>query len=160
VLATVADSFQLVFYHSFRDVQYSTEYEDLLLDYLGRLFDLVAKPTQETQMGAALSILRLVQLDNITKFSTVYDMAVNNIFVELASGKCKVIANLLECLLFLNRAYEKQCTREATKTVSIMLGLTGHPSAKVRKTAVDNLFLLVVMHSEAIKSVIKVYIAT
>lgn len=143
----------MIFYHSFRNQEYDADYEELLLDILSKLFDLVSKPSQEVQMGAAMCILKLSQLDNISRFSTVYDMIAKNTFTELSSGKCRVIANLLECLLFLNRAFRKKCAEGAVRTADLMIGLTGHPSSKVRKIAVDNLFLLVVMHSDDIQNV-------
>lgn len=153
MLNSVAETVQLVFFHSFRKQEYDTEYEDLLLDSFGRLFDLVSKPSQESQMGAAMTILRLVQLDNIAKFDTVYDMVAKNIFNELASHKCQVIANMLECLLFLNKAFPHKCTEQAIRVADQMIGLTGHPSSKVRKIAVDNLFLLVILHPDDISKV-------
>lgn len=153
MLHSVAETIQLVFFHTFRKPEYDTEYEDLLLDSLARMFDLVAKPAQETQMGAAMAILRLVQLDNIAKFDTVYDMVAKNIFRELSSHKCRVIANILECLLFLNKAFPHKCSEQAARAAEQMVGLTGHPSSKVRKIAVDNLFLLVILHPDDISRV-------
>jgi hypothetical protein len=145
---------QLIFYHSFRSPDYSIEYEAALLDILAKLFEIVSRPVKEVQIGASIAILRLIQLDNINQFHSVYDATVKGVFTEIPKAHSKILANLLECLLFLNKAFtEIPPVGVVNMAKYIASNMITHGSAKVRKIAVDNIFLLVILHSDALQKV-------
>jgi hypothetical protein len=76
VQAAIAEAVQLMFFHTFNKDERKAELESLLRDCYGTLFGMVADGDRETQIGSSLTILKLIQLSMVPKYSGVYDLLV------------------------------------------------------------------------------------
>ena len=150
----MAQTFEQVLFHCFKDPRSHQDYKAQLIDILKKLFELCAKPGKEAQIGATMSILRVLQLPNIGGFDEVFEYAFGCIQTILSLGGFKVPASILECLLFLNKTFSRQCASTLQAQVELIRPYIRDKGSKTKKISLDNLYLLMILHTDAIKPLV------
>lgn len=157
---TIADTIQLIYYHCFRNVTDFDEYKMSLHATLEALLRIITdfgaliqgthdRASKTIQMGAALCVLRLVQLENIGTFKTIYELVSSEIYKNLKTSLAPVTSYLLEIILFLNKTMSASIEpSDIDLTIQNVLKMLGDSSGRARKIAVDNLFLVVILYHE------------
>jgi hypothetical protein len=152
VQAAIAEAVQLMFFHTFNKDERKAELESLLRDCYGTLFGMVADGDRETQIGSSLTILKLIQLSMVPKYSGVYDLLLARIIQSVTAETCKVTPTLLEALLFLNKSHSDIGPIYVEAVVNTMLKMLRKRNEKVKKIAIDNLWLITILNgSEVVK---------
>ena len=117
---------------------------------------------KNVHIGITIVLLRIVRLDNIKAFEDVYEYAYSNIMTILHNDACKVKYSVLECMLYLNRMFIGPSLKHIPDIISILKkyissaggGGNEKNGSKLKKVALDNIYLLLILHNDGMKKYI------
>ena len=148
---TISDTYSGVLDYALKNTSQAEE-TFTISECFKNLFEIIRTGSQASQIGASISISKIIQSSPTNSISALFDSILNRILDNLRLENCKCICEMLECLLSLLLTNQLKVSQHVDIILPVLYPTYNSPKWNARKVALDALYSLSIICPDDLKN--------